>query len=189
MLTHVGTQKIETDRLILRQHQLSDADDMFRNWVTDPEVSRFWGWDTHKDIEETKAYLVDCIVKEYSNPKTYNWIIVSKKEVQAIGYIYLNGIEETDGSVEVHYALGRKYWNQGIMPEACKSVLAFAFSIIGVTRVHTRHHMDNPSSGRVLQKCGMRYVKTEYRQVPDCESISGKYCFYEITADDWKRIK
>lgn len=188
-LNYIGTQQIETDRLILRQHQMSDAYDMFRNWVTDTEVSRFWVWDPHKDLEETKAYLADCIVGECSNPQTYNWIVVIKEAAQAIGYIYLNGIDESDGSIEVHYALSRKYWKQGIMTEACKSVLAFAFSVIGVTRVHTRHHIDNPASGRVLQKCGMHYVKTEYRQVPDCEQISGEYCFYEISADDWERTK
>lgn len=44
MLHHVGTQRLETDRLILRRYDVADADDMFRNWVTDPEVSRFWGW-------------------------------------------------------------------------------------------------------------------------------------------------
>jgi ribosomal-protein-alanine N-acetyltransferase len=188
MLNHAGTQQIITDRLILRQHKMSDADDMFHNWVTDPEVSRFWGWEPHKDIDETKEYLASYIISGYSDIKTYNWIIVLKNISQAIGYIYLNGVDEADGSIEVHFALSRKYWNQGIMPEACKSVLAFAFSVIGVTRVHTRHHTDNPASGRVLQKCGMRYLKTAYWQVPDCEQISGEYCYYEITADDWKRI-
>ncbi len=187
MLNHVGTQRIETKRLILRQHQMTDADDMFCNWVTDPEVSRFWTWEPHKNIEETRNYLADCIVNEYSNPKTYVWIIVLKSISQAIGYIYLSGIDETDKSIEVHYALSRNYWCQGIMPEACKAVLEFAFSVVGVARVHTKYHIDNPASGRVLQKCGMRYIETAYKQVPECERISGDYCFYEIKVDEWER--
>lgn len=51
MLNHVGTQTIETNRLILRRYDSKDATDMFYNWVTDPAVSRFWGWKPHENIE------------------------------------------------------------------------------------------------------------------------------------------
>ena len=61
MLNHVGTQQLETDRLILRRHKMTDADDMYRNWVTDPEVCRFWQWKPHKNIDETKALLAGWI--------------------------------------------------------------------------------------------------------------------------------
>ncbi len=185
MLNHVGTQTIEANRVVLREYNMNDAEDMFRNWVTDPEVSRFWGWEPHKNIEETESLLSGWI-EEYSNPETYHWVIVLKNASQAIGCIYLNEINNEDNSVSVHYLLSRKYWNQGIMTEACKCVLDFAFSVLGVERVHTHHHVDNPASGKVQQKSGMRYVKTAYRQVPDCKQISGDYSYYELTMDDWK---
>lgn len=57
MLNHVGTQIIETNRLLLRKHEITDAEDMFRNWVTDSEVSRFWGWEPHKNIKEKMKYV------------------------------------------------------------------------------------------------------------------------------------
>lgn len=72
-LNHLGTQRVETDRLILRQYQVTDADDMFRNWVTDPEASRFWGWEPHKDIEETRSLLLGWI-DEYSKMDHYHWV-------------------------------------------------------------------------------------------------------------------
>ena len=56
-MTHAGTQTIETDRLLLRKYEITDADDMYRNWVTDPAVSRFWGWKPHENIIETKSLL------------------------------------------------------------------------------------------------------------------------------------
>ena len=187
MLNHVGTQPLETSRLILRRYEMSDADDIYNNWVTDPEVSRFWGWKPHKDINETKSELVNWI-EDYSKTDIYHWVIILKSIAQAIGYIYLNKINDTDDSVSVHFLLSRKYWNQGIMPEACKEVLEFAFSVLRVKRVHTHHHIDNPASGRVMQKCGMRYIKTEYTD-KDCEPINGDYNYYEITIDDWKRTE
>jgi [ribosomal protein S5]-alanine N-acetyltransferase len=179
-LKHVGTQTIETERLILRKYKITDAEDMFHNWVTDPEVSRFWSWKPHKDIAETKLLLSDWI-NEYSNLNIYHWVIVLKNTSQAIGYIYLNEINDADQSVSVHYLLSRTLWNQGIITEACRSVIEFAFIILGVDKVHTRHHIDNPASGKVLRKCGMQYIQTKYKHFPDCEQISGNYCFYEIT--------
>src|SRR5512136_1544011 len=98
MLNHVGTQTIETNRVVLRKYRMNDAEDMFRNWVTDPEVSRFWGWEPHKNIEETKSLLSRWIA-EYADPETYHWVIVLKSASQAIGYIYLNEISNEDNSV------------------------------------------------------------------------------------------
>jgi len=186
ILNHLGTKKLETSRLILRKHEMTDAGDIFRNWVTDPEVSRFWGWNPHKNIDETKSILAVWI-DEYAKLETYHWIIVLKDISQAIGYIYLNETNEIDDSVAVHYALSRKYWNQGIMTEACKRVFGFAFSELQAKIIRSRHHADNPASGKVMQKCGMRYVKTEYRHIPDCEQISGDYCYYEITEEKTKK--
>ena len=185
MIKHLGTEKIDTIRLILRKHEITDADDMFENWVTDYEVSRYWGWEPHKNIDETKA-LLTIWIKDYENPDTYHWIIVLKSSMQAIGYIYFNEIDSINSSVSVHYALSRKYWNKGIITEACKGVYDFAFSKLNVKKIKSHHHIDNGASGKVMKKCGMRYIKTEYRNIPDCENISGDYCYYEITADEAK---
>ena len=94
--------------------------------------------------------------------------MVSKNISEAIGYIYLADIDDTKNSVSVHYALSQKYWKQGIMTEVCKCVLNFAFNVLGLETVHTNHHIDNPASGRVLQKSGMKYIKTEYKIIPEC---------------------
>ena len=185
MLNHAGTQQLETSRLILRRHEMTDAEDMYRNWVTDPEVCRFWHWKPHKNIEETKGALAGWI-EEYVKLDNYHWIIVLKNISQAIGYIYFADIDDTNNSVSVHYALSRKYWGQGIMPEACKCVLEFAFNVLRAEKVHTRHHIDNPASGKVMQKSGMQYIKTAYRQDPECERLSGDHCYYEIKSSEWK---
>jgi ribosomal-protein-alanine N-acetyltransferase len=186
-MNHLGTITIETDRLILRQYKMTDADDMFSNWVADPEISRFWGWELHKNIEETKSLLSGWIA-EYSRIDNYHWVIVLKETSQAIGYIYLNEINDEKGSSSVHYLVSRKYWNQGIMTEACKAIIDFSFSKIGMLYIHTHHHVDNHASGKVMQKSGFRYIETKFRQLHDCEQISGDYCYYEISKDDWLRI-
>lgn len=188
MLHHVGTQFLETNRLVLRRYQISDADDMYRNWVTDPEVCRFWQWKPHKNIDETKTLLSGWI-SEYEKSDTYHWVIVLKKNAEAIGYLYLADIDDINNSLSIHYALSRKHWNKGIMTEACNCVMDFAFTVLGAQRIYSYHHKDNPASGRVLQKSGLRHIKTAYKEILEHEQISGEYCYYEITVSDWKVAK
>lgn len=77
-MNHLGTEQIETNRLVLRQYQMTDAQDMFLNWVTDFEVSRFWGWKPHKNINKTKEILSEWI-EAYSKTDYYLWVIVCKE--------------------------------------------------------------------------------------------------------------
>ncbi len=60
-MNKAGTQRIETDRLILRRFRLEDAEDMYANWASDPEVARFLTWPTHSSVEVTKSLLADWI--------------------------------------------------------------------------------------------------------------------------------
>ncbi len=183
MLNHVGTQQLETNRLIIRRYEMSDVNDMYNNWVTDSEVCRFWSWEPHKNIDETKEFLAGSI-KNYEDITYYNWTIVLKSASEAVGYIYLADIDDANDSASINFALGRKYWNKGIMTEACKCVLNFAFTALSAKRIHSWHHIDNSASGRVQQKSGMRYINTIYKQVVECERISGDYCYYEILYSD-----
>lgn len=107
-MNHVGTQLIETTRLILRQHKMTDACDILCNWATDPLVSKYWAWKPHKNIEETKSILSKWIF-EYLNPETYHWAIEFKSISQSIGYIYFENETITEDTVSVHFALSRKY--------------------------------------------------------------------------------
>ena len=63
MLTHKGTQRIETERLILRPFKLSDANDMFKNWASDDEVTKYLRWPTHSSVEVSQM-IIDSWVAE-----------------------------------------------------------------------------------------------------------------------------
>ena len=58
-------------------------------------------------------------------------------------------------SAEIGYCIGRKWWKQGITSEALERVMRFLFDEVGVNRVEARHDVNNPNSGKVMQKCGM----------------------------------
>ena len=57
MLTHKGTQTIVTDRLILRRAVMEDAEPMFRNWASDPEVTKYLTWPPHESVAVTQKIL------------------------------------------------------------------------------------------------------------------------------------
>ena len=68
------------------------------------------------------------------------------------------------------------------MSEACKRVMEFAFFDVGFRKIYSYHHCDNTASGRVMQKCGMKYVKTEHKTM-DKEQLSGNYDYYELESN------
>ena len=56
-MEHKGTVTLETPRLILRRLTLADAEPMYRNWASDPGVTKFLTWPTHSSVEVTKQIL------------------------------------------------------------------------------------------------------------------------------------
>lgn len=183
-MRHIGTKRLETDRLILRRYTSEDAEDVYGNWATDREACRFWTWQPHQSIAETQTLLAKWIAA-YTDPDVYHWVMEDRKSGQAIGYIYLADLREQDESATVHYLVCRREWNRGLATEACKAVLAFGFQELGLMYIHTHHHADNPASGRVMEKAGLRYLGTEQRRIDGCERIGGAYRLYGCTKAEW----
>ena len=73
-MEHKGTIRIETDRLVLKRHVLDDAEIMFKNWVTEKDVTKFLSWQPHKNVDETKQLLIDWI-ESYDKQDFYFWTI------------------------------------------------------------------------------------------------------------------
>lgn len=159
LLTHKGTQAIETPRLLLRRAEIGDAEPMYRNWASSPDVTKFLTWPPHASAEVTKGILNDWI-KEYAAPDSYNWMIVLKSLGEPVGNITTRHVDDQIGSTEVGYCMGKNWWHQGIMSEALSAVLGFLLEEVGFNRIESRHDPHNPRSGDVMRKCGMTYEGT-----------------------------
>ena len=155
-----GTKTIETERLVLRRYVVDDAPDMYANWTSDPEVTKFMPWPTHESPEFTRDMLTEW-VSYYDDGGTYNWGITLKGEDKVIGNIAVVSKDENIKSFEIGYCLGRDYWGRGIMPEALRSVIRYLFdNEKDLMRIMTSHDTRNRKSGRVMQKAGMTYEGT-----------------------------
>ena len=60
-MKHCGTLKLETDRLVLRRYVDEDAGAAFKNWTSDPEVTKFLTWPVHPSEEVSRKVIEDWI--------------------------------------------------------------------------------------------------------------------------------
>lgn len=149
-----GTQRLETHRLVLRPYRYEDADDMFENWASDPEVTRFLTWPAHSSVEVSQNVL-KAWIPHYEEDTYFNWAIEWKETGHVIGNIAVVAFDQTTQAANLGYCLGRAFWGRGIMPEAIRAVMDYLFDVVGVNRVAAEHDILNPKSGRAMDKAGM----------------------------------
>ena len=156
----LGTVTIETPRLILRRFFLDDAEQMFYNWANDDEVTRYLTWPTHKNVQVSKE-ITKLWVEQYKSPLFYQWAMELKETHTVIGTISIINVNEISKTGELGYCLSKSYWNQGLMSEASHYVFDYAFNTVHFNAILSKHHIDNPASGKVMLKNKMTYFETK----------------------------
>ena len=146
--------EISTDRLILRRMTMKDAQDIFE-YSRDPEVARHVLWTAQKHISEAKEY-VRYMTKRYRDDLPSSWGIIDKESGRLVGTIGYMAFSEENASVEIGYSLARWLWGKGLATEALRAVIDYTFEAMDINRIEAQHELTNPSSGRVMEKCGMK---------------------------------
>ena len=185
MLTHKGTQTIETSRLILRRAIREDAEPMFRNWASDPEVTKFLTWPAHSNIAVSEM-VIGSWLQEYEKDSYYQWMIVLKELGEPIGSISVVRQNDRVEEAEIGYCIGSRWWHRGIVSEALTAVMRYLFEEVGMNRVAARHDPNNPNSGRVMRKCGMIYEGTARSADRNNQGVCDA-AHYAILRSDWKK--
>lgn len=189
MTKHQGTRSMETRRLWLRPFMPDDARDIFENWASDPEVTRYLFWETHPDMEVTRAVL-STWVEQYGQEGYYNWAIAVRDEAlgkpgAVIGNISVVSCSDRNSWAEIGYVIGRDYWSLGIMTEALAAVLRYLFETVGLHRVMLKHDILNVASGRVMIKNGMTkegVLRGEHRRK---DGTWADIVLYGMLRDEW----
>ena len=182
-MKHKGTVRIETKRLIMRQFLDDDSGCAFRNWMSDEHVTEFLRWKAHRDIGETKT-VIQGWREKYVDSSFYQWAIVLKAINEPIGSITVVDQDEKTEKIHVGYCIGRKWWHQGITSEALNALISFFFQEVEVNRIESQHDPNNPFSGRVMEKCGLKYEGT-LRQTDWNNNGLVDACVYGILREDW----
>ena len=183
-MKHLGSRRLETDRLILRAFALEDVKSMFCNWANDPEVTRFLTWPTHTSEEVTQKVVASWVEKN-DDPAYYQWAIVWKETMEPIGSISAVHWNEDICEVEIGYCIGRPWWHRGVTTECFSEVIRFFFQEVGVNRIRARHDPNNPHSGMVMRKCGLLHEGT-LRQADRNNQGICDMCVYGILRSDYE---
>ena len=181
-MEHCSTQTLQTPRLILRRFTLEDAPAMYKNWASDPEVTRFLTWPAHPSVQTTRAVLENW-VSSYDRKDFYQWAIVPADVGEPVGSIAAVGLNDDLAIVHIGYCLGKAWWRQGIMSQALQAVMDFFFDRVGANRIESRHDPRNPNSGRVMQKCGMKYEGTLRQSDRNNQGVCDA-CWYALLREE-----
>lgn len=161
---------LHTERLLLRRMTLDDAEGMFA-YASDPEVTRYVLWDTHRTLEDSKNFL-RFAVEGYERGDFGGWGIVHRESGRFIGTCGLDaGYDAQHARAELGYVLAREFWRRGLTPEAVREVIRFGFERLALNRIEARCIAENHASARVMEKVGMAYEGTMRRR----EYIKGAY--------------
>ena len=163
---------LKTERLILRQMRMRDAEDLFA-YAQDPEVSRHVLWDAHRSIRDSRQFL-RAAIRQYRRGLPGSFAITLRDSGRMIGTIGFMWINMDYKSAEVGYSLSRSYWNRGIMTEALREVVRFGFEKLGLNRIEAQHETSNPASGKVMAHVGMQYEGTLRQR------IKNKGCYVDV---------
>lgn len=159
-MNHTGTMELTTERLTLRRFELEDAAHMFYNWASDPEVCRYLIWPPYESVEQVECFLKENWLTEYEKKDFYVWAVELNEIEQPIGSISAVHVDDDVETVEIGYCIGKAFWHKGYTSEALAEVIRFFMEEVGAGRVCAQHDVNNPNSGKVMQKCGMVYEGT-----------------------------
>jgi Acetyltransferases, including N-acetylases of ribosomal proteins len=186
MLIHQGSKTILTERLILRQFQYTDNEDMLTNWISDPDIQSMISepvYNTEDEINE----LLDKYISSYERSDYYRWCIIEKISSTCIGQIAIFLVNDKNHFCEIEYALGKQFHRKGYATEAVKALLDFCFNDVHFHKVQVCHKEGNVASQGVIRKCNFIYEGT----LRDFFYMDGKYVnrlYYSILSNEHKNI-
>jgi len=147
---------LRTKRLVLRPYVMADA----------PAVQRFAGAREIAATTETIPHPYGPGVAEewigkharnFALRKTLSLAVTLASTGQYIGSMGLPLMREDYEHAELGYWIAKEYWNNGYCTEAARAMLRFGFTQLKLHRIFAHHFINNPASGRVLKKIGMKY--------------------------------
>lgn len=144
---------LETERLILRPFGNADAADVMR-LAGDRAIADTTMNIPHPYKEGMAEEWISTHQEVFGKDQGVTFAITRKLDGALVGAIGLMGMVKGH-QAELGYWIGKPYWKQGYCTEAGRILLRYAFSDLGLMRVHACHLTRNPASGRVMQKLGM----------------------------------
>ena len=172
---------IQSDRLILRPFSINDVEDVFL-YASDDRVTKYLTWESHVDLLQTEK-----VIKEFYMNNIGVYAIELRPEQKCIGCIEFRlNVQHDKGSFGC--VLNSDYWNKGYMSEVLPLIFNLGFTELALNRIESTHYIGNEASGRVMEKCGMKYEGTGLQELK-IKGIFYDVIHYAILKKEWKDLK
>jgi len=149
---------IETERLLLRTFTQLDAALIYELNI-DPDVTRYTH-DPVKDLAHATEILEKTIIPQYALYNHGRWAVHLKPTLEFLGWCGLKYRTEIN-EIDLGYRFKKEFWGKGFATEAAYASIKYGFEKVGLQRIVGRAEIDNISSWKVLEKCGMTYIGDE----------------------------
>jgi len=153
-MNHIGAKTLETDRLILRKLEVEDAKTYAPVYFEQEAI------DSGKPVSQEQIESLKERIVHFSAIDKYYWGIVEKNSGNLIGEVLVFDGNDRLGACVLGYQMSRNNRNRGYTTEAVTRILLFLILEVGYNRIASGHQADNPASGRVMAKSGMKYEGT-----------------------------
>jgi RimJ/RimL family protein N-acetyltransferase len=144
---------LETERLILRPFNSSDAEDVQR-LAGDREIADTTLNIPHPYEDGMAEEWIATHRPRFEEGRLCNFAVTLKATGELVGAIGLVIAPRWDHA-ELGYWIGRPYWGSGFCTEAGRAVIEYGFTRLGLHRIHASYFARNPASGRVMENLGM----------------------------------
>lgn len=144
---------LSTERLILREPRLTDAEQIFEKYGQDPEVSKYMVWRPLTALSEAQGFIQQAI-SDWQSGERFAYVLELKSAPgEMIGMLdaCIHG-----ATIDIGYVLARETWGQGLMPEAVSALVKIALADPSIFRVQASCDVDNIPSMRTLEKAGFQ---------------------------------
>lgn len=150
--------RLETERLILRPWEEKDAVELY-DYAKDDRVGPIAGWSVHTSVGNSSEIIKSVLSKEGT------YAVVLKETNLPVGSIGLmigkeSNLDISDMEAEIGYWIGVPYWGQGLIPEAVRELMQYAFEELHMEKLWCGYFDGNKKSSRVQEKCGFIYHHT-----------------------------
>lgn len=175
--------ELNTDRLLLRRLKHEDAPHM-ATLAGDYDVAKMTLNIPHPYPADSATQFIERSQQVWDTGERYGFAIVLNESDTFMGVIGI--IPELQHlRAEVGYWIGKPFWGNGYVTEALNRVIQFGFENLDLNRIAASYRIDNPASGRVMEKAGMRFEGT-FRQVVFRDGAYSDLSYYAILREEYE---
>jgi RimJ/RimL family protein N-acetyltransferase len=158
---------IETQRLLLREFNLDDVDDVYE-FSSNPDVLTYTGEQPLTKKSQALDIINNIWFSDYAKYGFGRWAVINKSDNKLFGFAGLKYLADID-EVDIGYRFLPQYWGQGLATEAANPIMKYGFEELDLKRIIGIAMEENVASCKILEKIGLKFYKTA--KYPNTENI------------------